>query len=143
MDRRRPFLLSALGLAASILLVACGSSSNPGSTSTKQVKIGLALSTLNNPFFVTLRDGAAKQAKAAGLELIVLDSQNDAAKEVSNVEDLVSQKVGAACAAKGVEFLDAPVSGGEPKAMDATLAIMVGGDEAVFRRRRGRRLGVV
>ena len=38
----------------------------------------------------------------------------------------------AACAAKGVEFLDAPVSGGEPKAIDGTLAIMVGGDEKVF-----------
>lgn len=58
-------------------------------------KVGLVVSTLNNPFFVTLRDGAVKQAKAAGVELIVLDSQNDAAKEVSNVEDLVSQKVGA------------------------------------------------
>jgi 2-hydroxy-3-oxopropionate reductase len=44
----------------------------------------------------------------------------------------VAQKVGAACEAKGVRFLDAPVSGGEPKAVDGTLAIMVGGDEAVF-----------
>ena len=39
---------------------------------------------------------------------------------------------GAACAAKGVEFLDAPVSGGEPKAIDGTLAIMVGGKQEVF-----------
>lgn len=58
-------------------------------------KVGLVLSTLNNPFFVTLRDGAVKQAKAAGLELIVLDSQNDSAKEMANAEDLVSQKVAA------------------------------------------------
>jgi len=58
-------------------------------------KVGLVLSTLNNPFFVTLRDGAAKQAKAVGIELVVLDSQNDPAKEVANVEDLVSQKVAA------------------------------------------------
>ena len=33
---------------------------------------------------------------------------------------------------KGVEFLDAPVSGGEPKAIDGTLAIMVGGKQEVF-----------
>jgi len=52
--------------------------------------------------------------------------------DMSSISPLVSQKVGAAAAAKGVEFLDAPVSGGEPKAIDATLAIMVGGDEAVF-----------
>ncbi len=58
-------------------------------------KVGLVLSTLNNPFFVTLRDGAVKQAKAVGLDLIVLDSQNDSAKEMANAEDLVSQRVSA------------------------------------------------
>ncbi len=58
-------------------------------------KVGLVLSTLNNPFFVTLRDGAVKQAKTAGIDLIVLDSQNDSAKEMANAEDLVSQKVAA------------------------------------------------
>jgi 2-hydroxy-3-oxopropionate reductase len=52
--------------------------------------------------------------------------------DMSSISPLVAQKVGAACAAKGVRFLDAPVSGGEPKAVDGTLAIMVGGDEAVF-----------
>jgi 2-hydroxy-3-oxopropionate reductase len=36
------------------------------------------------------------------------------------------------CGAKGVRMLDAPVSGGEPKAIDGTLSIMVGGDEAIF-----------
>jgi 2-hydroxy-3-oxopropionate reductase len=52
--------------------------------------------------------------------------------DMSSISPLVSQKVGAACSAKGVAFLDAPVSGGEPKAIDGTLAIMVGGDKAVF-----------
>jgi 2-hydroxy-3-oxopropionate reductase len=54
--------------------------------------------------------------------------------DMSSISPLVSQKVGAACAAKGVDFLDAPVSGGEPKAIDATLAIMVGGEKTVFDR---------
>jgi len=58
-------------------------------------KVGLVISTLNNPFFVKLRDGAIKQAKDAGIDLVVLDSQNDSAKELSNVEDLISQKVAA------------------------------------------------
>ncbi len=53
---------------------------------------------------------------------------------MSSVSPLVSQKVGAACGARGVAFLDAPVSGGEPKAVDGTLAIMAGGDRAVFDR---------
>src|ERR1035438_4625967 len=52
--------------------------------------------------------------------------------DMSSISPMVSQKVGAACAAKGVDFLDAPVSGGEPKAVEGTLAIMVGGDAAVF-----------
>ena len=54
--------------------------------------------------------------------------------DMSSISPLVAQKVGAACAAKGVEFLDAPVSGGEPKAIDGTLAIMVGGRQEVFDR---------
>ncbi|HEX4785556.1 MAG TPA: 2-hydroxy-3-oxopropionate reductase [Candidatus Sulfotelmatobacter sp.] len=53
--------------------------------------------------------------------------------DMSSVNPLISQKIGASCAAKNVRFLDAPVSGGEPKAVDGTLAIMVGGEEAVFR----------
>jgi 2-hydroxy-3-oxopropionate reductase len=52
--------------------------------------------------------------------------------DMSSINPGVSQKIGAACAARGVEFLDAPVSGGEPKAIEGTLAIMVGGGENVF-----------
>jgi 2-hydroxy-3-oxopropionate reductase len=52
--------------------------------------------------------------------------------DMSSISPMVSQKVGAACAAKGIEFLDAPVSGGEPKAIDGTLAIMCGGDAKTF-----------
>jgi 2-hydroxy-3-oxopropionate reductase len=52
--------------------------------------------------------------------------------DMSSISPIVSQKIGAACAEKGVAFLDAPVSGGEPKAVDGTLAIMVGGDQATF-----------
>jgi len=52
--------------------------------------------------------------------------------DMSSISPIAAQKVAAACAAKGVEFLDAPVSGGEPKAVDATLAIMVGGKVEVF-----------
>jgi 2-hydroxy-3-oxopropionate reductase len=52
--------------------------------------------------------------------------------DMSSISPVVSQKIGAACSAKGIEFLDAPVSGGEPKAIDGTLAIMVGGKQEVF-----------
>ena len=52
--------------------------------------------------------------------------------DMSSIAPLVSREVAAALAGKGIEMLDAPVSGGEPKAIDGTLAIMVGGKEAVF-----------
>lgn len=57
--------------------------------------IGLVVSTLNNPFFVTLKDGAVDKAKELGIDIVVLDSQNDPAKEIANVEDLLSRGVSA------------------------------------------------
>lgn len=56
-------------------------------------KVGLIVSTLNNPFFVALKDGAQEKADELGLELVVLDSQNDPSKELANVEDLATQGV--------------------------------------------------
>ncbi|URL07347.1 ribose ABC transporter substrate-binding protein RbsB [Avibacterium sp. 21-595] len=50
--------------------------------------IALAISTLDNPFFVTLKEGAQKEADKLGYNLVVLDSQNDPAKELANVEDV-------------------------------------------------------
>ncbi|ADD67023.1 periplasmic binding protein/LacI transcriptional regulator [Denitrovibrio acetiphilus DSM 12809] len=57
--------------------------------------VGLVVSTLNNPFFVTLKDGAVEKAGELGIDLVVLDSQNDPAKEIANVEDLLSRGVAA------------------------------------------------
>jgi 2-hydroxy-3-oxopropionate reductase len=52
--------------------------------------------------------------------------------DMSSIDPGVSREVGAGLKEKGVRFLDAPVSGGEPKAIDGTLAIMVGGDQKDF-----------
>ena len=52
--------------------------------------------------------------------------------DMSSIAPLVSKEVAAKAKEKGVEMLDAPVSGGEPKAIDGTLSIMVGGSEEVF-----------
>lgn len=52
--------------------------------------------------------------------------------DMSSISPIVAQRVAAACSAKDVEFVDAPVSGGEPKAVDGTLAIMAGGKQEVF-----------
>ena len=52
--------------------------------------------------------------------------------DMSSIAPLVSQRIAAECAKKGVEMLDAPVSGGEPGAINATLAIMVGGKQEIY-----------
>jgi len=57
--------------------------------------LGLSLSTLNNPFFVTLKEGAEAAAAEAGAELIVVDAQDDPAKEATNIEDLIQKGVDA------------------------------------------------
>lgn len=55
--------------------------------------VGLSLSTLNNPFFVTLRDGAQAAADEAGLELIVTDAQDSVSTQISDIEDLIQRGV--------------------------------------------------
>ncbi len=77
-----------------ILTVGCGNNKEVIDYSNdSSKKVGLVISTLSNPFFVSLKDGAEEEAKKAGIDLIVLDSQDDPAKELSNVEDLLIQGV--------------------------------------------------
>lgn len=52
--------------------------------------------------------------------------------DMSSIAPEASQEIAKACAKKGIRMIDAPVSGGEPKAVDGTLSIMVGGDKTVF-----------
>ncbi len=52
--------------------------------------------------------------------------------DMSSINPLVSQKIAKVCAASGVDFIDAPVSGGQPKAIEGTLAIMVGSSKEAF-----------
>ncbi|GKX56332.1 2-hydroxy-3-oxopropionate reductase [Leminorella grimontii] len=52
--------------------------------------------------------------------------------DMSSIAPLASREIYAELAKKGVEMLDAPVSGGEPKAIDGSLSVMVGGDKAIF-----------
>lgn len=69
-------------ILSSSLLVGCNQKDN------NKKKIGLIVSTLNNPFFVDLKSGIESEAQKLGYDVVVLDSQNDPAKEVSNMEDI-------------------------------------------------------
>ncbi|MCB2306012.1 ribose ABC transporter substrate-binding protein RbsB [Clostridium estertheticum] len=79
------------------VLVGCGSSAKTKTSASSEKsdskKIGMVVSTLNNPFFVTLKEGAEAKAKELGYQLLVVDSQNDSSKELSNVQDLLQKGV--------------------------------------------------
>lgn len=77
--------MKKLTTLASAMLLSFGISA----TVHAQDTLALTVSTLDNPFFVSLKDGAQKKADELGYKLVVLDSQNDPAKELSNVEDLM------------------------------------------------------
>ena len=75
-------------IMSAMTLVGCQQKSDSGVK-----KIGFIVSTLNNPFFVDLKSGIEERAKELGYEVVVLDSQNEPAKEVSNMEDLTVKDV--------------------------------------------------
>lgn len=88
--------LAITGVLAIAGLTGCGTKTQQGTQGTSgNKKIGMVVSTLNNPFFVTMKDGATKKAKELGYDLVVIDSQNDASKERANVDDLIQQGVSA------------------------------------------------
>ncbi|REJ10996.1 ribose ABC transporter substrate-binding protein RbsB [Halobacillus trueperi] len=64
-----------------------------GDKNPDDIKIGLSVSTLNNPFFVSMKEGVENEAAAQGMEVVVVDAQNDAAKQINDVEDLIQQGV--------------------------------------------------
>ncbi len=92
-------ILAVVMAAAMVFgMTACGGSSNEagsaaGGEAAGSGAIGLAVSTQNNPFFVTLVEGAQAAADAAGVELVVTDAGDDAAKQTNDVDDLISKNV--------------------------------------------------
>ncbi|UNX54229.1 D-ribose ABC transporter substrate-binding protein [Georgenia sp. TF02-10] len=94
--------LAALLAAGTLALSACGSD-DPGSSNESpggggggdDYSLGLAVSTLNNPFFVSLRDGAQDAADEAGVELIVTDGRDDATQQADQVANFQTQQLDA------------------------------------------------
>ena len=91
MRTRATMLLAVLLLA--VLATALAAGCQRGGGEGGGARIGLSVSTLNNPFFVTLRDGAQSAADEAGAELIVSDAQNDTAQQQDDIQNFVTQQV--------------------------------------------------
>ncbi|ASO23166.1 ABC-type sugar transport system substrate-binding protein [Actinoalloteichus hoggarensis] len=81
--------VAALGFAAG-----CGSADEgDGGGGDGRFTIGLSVSTLNNPFFVDIQDGAQEAAEELGVEILVQDAQNDPATQINHVDTFVTQGV--------------------------------------------------
>jgi ribose transport system substrate-binding protein len=94
MKKLLPFLLSLSLLVLGACSLQPPEWAKPSQeTDIEDIKIGLSVSTLNNPFFVSMKDGVEAEAKEKGMDIVVVDAQNDAAKQISDVEDLIQQGV--------------------------------------------------
>ncbi|MFF9273745.1 ABC transporter permease/substrate-binding protein [Streptomyces griseosporeus] len=85
------------GLAAVVTVAVVGATSflHGGSSAAANPRIGLALSTLNNPFFVQIEAGARAEAKRLGVDLTVTDAQNDASQQANQLQNFTSSGVDA------------------------------------------------
>ncbi|MDQ1007217.1 ribose transport system substrate-binding protein [Streptomyces sp. V4I23] len=111
---------------------------NPGSSSTT-TKVGMSLSTLNNPFFVQMREGAEAEAKAAGIDLTVTDAQNDASQQANQLQNFTSSGVTSVIvnpvdsdaigpAVRGANKADIPVIAADRGVNKAETAALVASD---------------
>jgi 3-hydroxyisobutyrate dehydrogenase len=106
-------------LAAAVKLGAVAGASSADVAARSDVLVTM-LPSSSHVEAVYLGPGGVREAIAAGRLCI----------DMSTIDPAVSRRVAAALAERGVRFIDAPVSGGVPRATDGTLAIMLGGDKA-------------
>lgn len=95
----------ALFATSALLLGACGTTGLEGSNTEdngeeeienidpNDMVVGLSVSTLNNPFFVSLEEGVVNTAESEGTEVSTVDAQDDTAKQLNDVSDLIQQDV--------------------------------------------------
>ncbi|APS18154.1 transporter [Streptomyces sp. Tue 6075] len=83
------FVGAALAVALVVGAVSYFNSGSSGGTK----KVGMSLSTLNNPFFVQMKEGAQAEAEKAGIDLTVTDAQNDASQQANQLQNFTSSGV--------------------------------------------------
>ena len=104
-------------------LVACGAKSADNAEIGQNCDLVLTM-VANSPQVKAVmlgEDGVASHMKPGSVFI-----------DMSSITPVASKEIAAALAEKGIEMLDAPVSGGEPKAIDGTLSFMVGGKQEIF-----------
>ncbi|MGY6018193.1 ABC transporter permease/substrate-binding protein [Streptomyces spinosirectus] len=116
----------ALAAVVTVALVGATSFLHGGSNSTDP-KMGLSLSTLNNPFFVQIRAGAQAEAKKLGVDLTVTDAQNDASQQANQLQNFTSSGLGAII----VNPVDSDAASNSVKAADKAKIPVIAVDRGV------------
>ncbi|MER6440368.1 MULTISPECIES: substrate-binding domain-containing protein [unclassified Streptomyces] len=130
------YIIAAVVAAA---IVGAMSFVHGGSSSTASKKVGLSLSTLNNPFFVQIKKGAQQEAKKLGVSLTVTDAQNDASQQANQLQNFTSSGLGsiivnpvdsdaAGPAVRSANKADIPVIGVDRGVNKAETAALVASD---------------
>ena len=131
--------IAAVTTAAALIIVGTTACGRGGGDSASGTKIVLAVSTLNNPFFVELRDGAQAAATAAGLQLNIVDAQNDSATQANQLATAASSGAklvivnpvdsdAAGSAVKALNTSNIPVIAVDRTVNGATVASLVASD---------------
>ncbi|UFR04367.1 substrate-binding domain-containing protein [Streptomyces sp. Go40/10] len=117
----------ALAAVVTVAVVGATSFLHGGSPSSTTPRMGLSLSTLNNPFFVQIRAGAQAEAKKLGVDLTVTDAQNDASQQANQLQNFTSSGLGAVI----VNPVDSDAAGNSVKAADKAGIPVVAVDRGV------------
>ncbi|GGO55334.1 transporter [Streptomyces lasiicapitis] len=129
------YTIAAVVAAAVIAAVSVFNTGSSGAST----KIGLSLSTLNNPFFVQMKEGAQAEAKKAGVDLTVTDAQNDASQQANQLQNFTSESMKAVIvnpvdsdavgpAARAANKADIPVIAADRGVNKADVATLVASD---------------
>ncbi|MBB5924831.1 ABC transporter permease/substrate-binding protein [Streptomyces echinatus] len=117
----------ALAAVVTVAVVGATSFLHGGSSSSTNPRLGLSLSTLNNPFFVQIRAGAQAEAEKLGVDLTVTDAQNDASQQANQLQNFTSSGLGAII----VNPVDSDAAGNSVKAADKARIPVVAVDRGV------------
>ncbi|MEU6905577.1 substrate-binding domain-containing protein [Streptomyces coeruleorubidus] len=117
----------ALAAVVTVAIVGATSFLHNGSSSASTPKMGLSLSTLNNPFFVQIRAGAQAEAEKLGVDLTVTDAQNDASQQANQLQNFTSSGLGAII----VNPVDSDAASNSVKAADQAKIPVIAVDRVV------------
>ncbi|MET9800352.1 substrate-binding domain-containing protein [Streptomyces sp. NPDC006368] len=126
-DKGRQAATYALAAVVTVAIVGATSFLHNGSSAPSSPKMGLSLSTLNNPFFVQIRAGAQAEAEKRGVDLTVTDAQNDASQQANQLQNFTSAGLGAII----VNPVDSDAAGNSVNAADKARIPVIAVDRGV------------